>query len=143
MVFHVFNVELLLVLLDFVLQAFVKTLGFTSYHGLYRDDGFAAFEGIWSYDMIVNWRNNFQKSVNKLADGNYLIFTCEVWLAEGKRVSPPKEKEHNKLVKVHRKESFPYLDMNLVWSEEEELQFQVYMKPNQQLKYLNKGSTHT
>ena len=33
--------------------------------------------------------------------------------------------------------------MELIWSKQKELQFQVYMKPNQQMKYLNKGSTHT
>ena len=27
----------------------------------------AAIKGIWSYDVIVNWRENFQKNVNKLS----------------------------------------------------------------------------
>ena len=66
-----------------------------------------------------------------------------MWLARGKRVSPKKEEEYDELVSVCRKDYFPYLDMKLVWSNEEELQFQVYMKPNQQLKYLNNDSTHT
>ena len=33
--------------------------------------------------------------------------------------------------------------MELFWSPEQELQFQVHLKPNQELTYLNKGSTHT
>ena len=117
----------------------------TSYHGLYRDDGFAVFKGTWTYEMIIKWRENFQKSVNKLAEGDYLVFTCDIWLAQGKRDSPPPEvTKDNKLVTVCRKQYFPYLDMKLVWSKkDEELQFQVYRKPNQQLKYLNTDSTHT
>ena len=33
--------------------------------------------------------------------------------------------------------------MELSWNEERELSFGVHLKPNQQLKYLNKGSAHT
>jgi len=109
----------------------------TTYHGLYRDDGFATFTGKWSYDMIVKWRNEFQESVNALAEGNYLQFTCSIWIPNGRA------KEHNKMVSIERGKGFPYLDMELIWSEKKELQFQIYMKPSQQLKYLNKGSTHT
>ena len=47
------------------------------------------------------------------------------------------------MVSIEKGKGFPYLDMELVWSEQGELQFQVYMKPNQQMKYLNKGSAHT
>ena len=37
---------------------------------------------------------------------------------------------------------FPYLDMEMYWNLRDELKFQVHMKPNQVLKYLNKDSTH-
>jgi GIY-YIG catalytic domain len=39
---------------------------------------------------------------------------------------------------------FPYLDMELFWSDldDDSLQFRVHLKPNQQLKYLNRDSTH-
>ena len=33
--------------------------------------------------------------------------------------------------------------MELIWSKEGNLQFQVHLKPNQQVKCLNKGSVHT
>ena len=46
-------------------------------------------------------------------------------------------------VTIEKGKVFPYLDMELFWSPEQELQFQVHLKPNQELKYLNKGSTHT
>ena len=91
--------------------------------------------------MIVNWRNEFQASVNKLAEGDYLQFTCEIWLPSGMRASPTKE--HHKKVKVISEPHFPFLDMKMIWSDHGDLQFQVYMKENQKLKYLNKGSTHT
>ena len=48
----------------------------------------------------------------------------------------------NENVKIKREDSFPYLDMELYWREDQ-LKFRVHLKPNQQLKYLNKGSTHT
>ena len=38
---------------------------------------------------------------------------------------------------------FPYLDLALYWTPDGSLQFKVYMKENQLLKYLNKGSCHT
>jgi len=38
---------------------------------------------------------------------------------------------------------FPYLDTELVWSKEGDLQFKVHLKPNQQLKCLNADSIHT
>ena len=61
------------------------------------------------------------------------------------RTSPdisPKEMKKNK-VTIQKGKTFPYLDMELIWSKEGNLQFQVHLKPNQQLKYLNKGSVHT
>ena len=39
--------------------------------------------------------------------------------------------------------TFPYLDLEFLWNADEELEYQVHRKPNQQLKYLNKDSTHT
>ena len=39
--------------------------------------------------------------------------------------------------------TFPYLDLEFLWNADGEKEYQVHQKPNQQLKYLNKGSTHT
>jgi hypothetical protein len=48
------------------------------------------------------------------------------------------------MVSVAPDTSFPYLDMELFWSNDDDsLQFRVHLKPNQQLKYLNRDSTHT
>ena len=38
--------------------------------------------------------------------------------------------------------TFPYLDLELIRNADGELEYQVHQKPNQKLKYLNKGRTH-
>ena len=46
--------------------------------------------------------------------------------------------------KVHKKtkESFPYLDMKIFWSEFEKPIFCIYSKHRQVIQYVNKGSSH-
>ena len=39
--------------------------------------------------------------------------------------------------------SFPYLDLNMNFNEEDELNFSVYSKPDYKTKYVNSGSKHT
>ena len=39
--------------------------------------------------------------------------------------------------------TFPYLDLELLWNIDGELEYQVHQKPNQKQKYPNKGSNHT
>lgn len=46
-------------------------------------------------------------------------------------------------VTIVKGKTFLYLDMELIWSDKNNLHFQVHLKENQQLKYLNKGSSHT
>ena len=62
----------------------------------------------------------------------------EIWNPE----SPPDEVPRNKKVTICKEESFPYLDLEMYWRDED-LQFRVHLKPNQELKYLNQGSAHT
>ena len=38
---------------------------------------------------------------------------------------------------------FPYLDVEQFWNQQGDLQFKVYNKPNQLIKYVNDGSCHT
>ena len=40
-------------------------------------------------------------------------------------------------------DKFPFLDMKMSWSHEGDLQFGVFRKKGQQLKYVGKESTHT
>ena len=113
----------------------------TKYYGLYRDDGIAVFNNKLSYDDVLKWRTKFQNSVNRLAGGNYLQFTCEVWLDKSTSVLPTLTIDPK--ITIRPDNFFPYLDTELVWSPEGDLQFQVHLKPNQQLKYLNADSIHT
>ena len=96
---------------------------------------------------MVYWREDFQRAVNKIAGGDFLQFTVEMWIDQSREdvpdCPPTPEEEYHKDVSVVRDKEFPFLDMKLLWSEEGNLQFQIYRKPNQQLRYLNKGSTHT
>ena len=89
----------------------------------------------------MQWRTEFQTAVNQIVDGDYLTFTCSVWLDQTRREIP--ENQYDNKVTVETGPAFPYLDMELFWSPDNELQFRVHLKPNQELKYLNKGSVHT
>ena len=55
--------------------------------------------------------------------------------------SPSKDKQD--YVSEIATNTFPYLDLEFLWNADGALEYQVHRKPNQQLKYLNKGSTHT
>ena len=49
----------------------------------------------------------------------------------------------DEIVQIVTNEKFPFLDLKMIWSQEEDLQFSVFRKRGQQLKYANKESTHT
>ena len=86
----------------------------------------------------LEWLNKFQEAINELAGNEFLQFTAEVW--------KPGEEARGKIggkVSTSNKNEFPFLDMEMWWGEDKELVFGVYLKPNQQLKYLNDGSSHT
>ena len=55
--------------------------------------------------------------------------------------SPSKDKQDN--VSEISANPFPYLGLGFLLNSGGELEYQVYQKPNQKLKYLNKGSTRT
>ena len=112
-----------------------------NYHKIYRDDGLGIFKGIKSYNQVTEWRNKFQERVNELAEGDYLQFTCEIWADPN--IQPMETSDTDDKVKITNKPYFPYLDVQLSWYNGETLQFGVHLKENQQLQYLNKGSSHT
>ena len=57
------------------------------------------------------------------------------------RTPPPQAKEDR--VQTVTKDEFPFLDMKMKWTPRSELDFSVFRKPGQQLKYVGKESTHT
>jgi hypothetical protein len=107
------------------------------YEGIYRDDGIVVFKGLVTTSKVAKWLGIFQARVNNLADSKFLEFTAEVWgndRDDGRKY---------KAVGTTNKDYFPFLDMEMYWSLEGNLQFRVHLKENQVLKYLNRGSTYT
>ena len=112
----------------------------TIYKGMYRDDGLAVFPTRLTQEEIVSWRNEFQTRVNEIAEGDYLQYTCEIWADP---VTQPMRESKDKRVTICHASTFPYLDMEFSWNKDKELIFNVHLKPNQRLQYLNDGSAHT
>ena len=52
------------------------------------------------------------------------------------------EKVVNENLTIVSNEVFPYLDMEMYWTKRGDLKFEIHLKPNQKLKYLNSDSTH-
>ena len=63
----------------------------------------------------------------------------EIWTKEKTSTNPAK-KEIDQIV---MNEKFQFLDMKMIWYPEGDLQFGVFRKKGQQLKYVGKESTHT
>ena len=107
------------------------------YFGIYRDDGLGIFEGKKSIDEVNDWLNKFQSSINQQATNDFLQFTAEVWKAGEINM------DNVGKTLVNTDNYFPFLDMELHWGADSELTFNVHIKPNQEIKYLNDGSSHT
>ena len=67
------------------------------------------------------------------------MFTAKVW-SPSEKVSSARK--YGNTITVMTSPSFHFLNMEIYWSKKDELHFQVHMKENQVLKYLNKGSCH-
>ena len=111
----------------------------TIYHGIYRDDGLVFFKGKKKASEIKDWLEKFQQTVNLAAGNQHLKSTKEIWTDRAKPPTPEKEDR----VQIVTKDEFPFLDMKMSWSPEGGLQFGVFRKKGQQLKYVGKESTHT
>ena len=118
-----------------------EILGGTKFDGIYRDDGFVVFEGLKTTEELVEWLIKFQQNINNLLESDNLKFTMVIWESTEDKLG--KEIKVNDEVTIYRGKYFPYLDIQMNWNESGELVFGVYRKPNQVLKYLNKGSSHT
>jgi hypothetical protein len=111
--------------------------GMTRFFGMYRDDGNVVFEGSRTAEELEQWLFNFQAKVNEDVGSTDIQFTMDIWKpGEASRTIVPKK------VKVVGTDSFPYLDMEMKYDDDDHLCFGVYTKPGFQSKYLNTGSTH-
>ena len=77
--------------------------------------------------------------MNTAAGNQHLKFTAEIWTDRANSLTPEKEDR----VQIVTKDELPFLDMKMSWSPEGDLQFGVFRKKGQQLKYVGKESTHT
>ena len=50
----------------------------TKFHGIYRDDGFVVFNGQKNFADFDLWLKEFQKGINKSAEGEFLQFTMDI-----------------------------------------------------------------
>ena len=99
------------------------------------------FKGKKSVREIKVWLDEFQQRVDKAGGNQHLQFTAEIWKPD-ENPPPPQAKEER--VQTVTKYEFPFLDMKMKWTLEGELNFSVFRKSGQQLKYLGKESTqHT
>jgi len=92
------------------------------YSGIYRDDGLLIFPGVQTSHSVNQWLQEFQTLVDSL------VGTCaniKLWQNSGN------------LVFHHPCPTFPYLDMEMSWNDCGQLSFNIHLKPNQQLLYVN------
>ena len=83
--------------------------------------------------------HKFQRRVDKISGTSKIVFTTELWKPNEDN---QKTKKVDNRLSVVQTTTLPYLDMCFYWNCRGELRFKVHMKPNQRLKYLNKGSCH-
>jgi hypothetical protein len=105
------------------------------FSGIYRDDGLVAFNGKQSPSEIVSWLDEFQLEVNRVTDYDGLQFIMCLW--DKDEIGFAHER-----MSIEEEDFLPFLDMKLFWNKQEELTFTVFHKPGQQIKYLNRDSTH-
>ena len=87
---------------------------------------------------MCDWLDDFQMKVNELTGCEHLQLPVDIWNPD----APIEKKARNRDLAMNHCKSFPYLCVELYW-QQGHLKFRIHLKPNQQLKYLNKGSTHT
>ena len=109
------------------------------YHRIYQDDGLVVFKGKKKAIEIKDWLEEFQQTVNTATGNRHLQFNAEIWTNGAN--SPTTEKEDQ--VQIVTNDEFPFFYMKMSWSPEGDLQFRVFSKRVQQLKYADKESNHT
>ena len=80
----------------------------------------------------------FQRRVDATLGSDQLQFTATMW-----RAYKPEPVQLDPRLVVVSDPLFLFLDMAMSWNRNGCLSFSVFPKPNQELKYLNLGSTHT
>lgn len=89
-------------------------------------------------ERVRNLAKKVSKTYQQYTAINSVKFTVDLWNPGG-----TKEDDKRSKITVNTDEAFPFLDIKFLWSNNELLQTQVHLKPNQNLKYLNANSAHT
>ncbi len=108
---------------------------------VFRDDWIMVLRGRWTYNQVTGWYRRFQAKVNEIVGGDFMKFTCEMWADP--EAQPIFDVQSNTNVEIARTSAFPYLDMEWYWHQNKTLCTRVHLKANQQLLYLNRGSSHS
>ena len=77
--------------------------------------------------------------LNKEAGNQNLHFAAEIWKCDS-NIPPSKKKED---VQTCTSDGFPFLYTNMTWYPKGDIQFGIFGKKGQTLKYVRKCSTHT
>ena len=88
-----------------------------------------------SVKRIKYWLEEFQKTVNRTAGNQHLQFTGEIWTTYAK--IPLTEKEDRDQLMTNNE--FQFLDMEMGWYPEGDLQFGVFRKKGTAIKVCQKG----
>ena len=106
---------------------------------IYRDDGIVVFNGKVNREYVHNWVGDLQRRAHRVTKspvGESLVrFTAVLWGDDDGGFD-------SNVVEMDPRLAFPFLDMEMRWAETNELHFQVHLKKDQRLQYLNKGSNH-
>jgi hypothetical protein len=128
--------------LDILMKRHMKFLG------TYHEDKIIIFRGNRSDDWLHNWLKYFQKEVDRLLGTVDIQFTMEIWwpglttkALEELETTVPGIKSFNR-ININGNTSFPYLDIQLSWTEAGKLRFNIYKKPGELIKHLNTDSHH-
>ena len=97
------------------------------------------FKANMSIQDIKDWLKDFQHISEKAAGNQHLQFTAEKWTNNNNLPLSTKKDE----VQTVANNELSFLDMKMSWSPKGDLQFWVFRKNVHQLKYVNKGITHT
>ena len=101
------------------------------YFKIYRDDGLGLARNS-SIEKMENWLCKFQKRIDEITNGE-IQFTMDIWKPNAKT------EKLRKGVNIVGGNSFPYLDLNMNFDKDDELNFSVYSKPNYKTKYCSFG----
>jgi hypothetical protein len=116
--------------------------------GTYHDNKIIVFRGNKSNKWLKNWLTIFQKEADQLLGTNDIQFTMEMW-CPGSILGPLPNSSVSvvgigtfNIMTINGDYSIPYLNINLLWNNENNLLCSMHKKPGKLVKYLNSDSHH-